>query len=97
MANPYAASKHLIESIPHPNVVFMRFHTVYNEEARTGMFFDKLFKGTLEYVTDHERDFIHRDDLLDAIEIIINTNNNSNTTNTPSSSSPNTSALPNPW
>lgn len=73
--NPYAASKHLIESIPHPNVVFMRFHTVYNEEARTGMFFDKLFKGTLEYVTDHERDFIHRDDLLDAIEIIINRDN----------------------
>lgn len=70
--NPYAASKCVIESIPHPDVVFMRFHTVYSNESRSGMFFDKLLTGNLEYVTNHERDFIHVDDLCRAIYIILN-------------------------
>lgn len=69
--NPYAASKCVIESIPHPNVVFMRFHTVYSEESRSGMFFDKLINGSLKYVTEHERDFIHIDDLYRAIHILL--------------------------
>ena len=70
--NPYAASKHLIERIPHPHACFLRFHTVYSDAARTGMFFDKLFAGTLEYVTEHERDFIHLDDMVAALHAIIN-------------------------
>lgn len=70
--NPYAATKHIIESIPHSNSCFMRFHTVYSETPRKGMFFDKLLKNSLEYVTDHERDFIHIDDLCDAILLILN-------------------------
>jgi nucleoside-diphosphate-sugar epimerase len=70
--NPYAASKHVIESIPHPNVCFMRLHTVYGPVPREGMFFDKLLKGTLEYVTDHERDFIHIDDVCEAITLLLN-------------------------
>ena len=69
--NPYAASKHIIEYIPHPNVCFMRFHTTYGDNPRKKMFFDKLFNNKLEYVTDHKRDFIHIEDLMDAIEIII--------------------------
>jgi nucleoside-diphosphate-sugar epimerase len=69
--NPYAASKHVIESIPHSNVCFMRFHTVYGPNPRKDMFFDKLLKGTLEYVTTHERDFIHVDDVCDAIQLLI--------------------------
>lgn len=70
--NPYAASKHIIESIPHNNVCFMRLHTVYGSNPRKGMFFDKLINGTLEYVTDHQRDFIHVDDVCRAIELLIN-------------------------
>jgi len=70
--NPYAASKHVIESIPHNNAVFMRFHTVYGPAPRSGMFFDKLINGTLEYVTEHSRDFVHVDDVCSAIEILIN-------------------------
>lgn len=69
--NPYAASKHCIETIPHSNVAFMRFHTVYNESARSGMFFDKLMQGKLEYVTNHYRDFIHLEDLCKAICTVI--------------------------
>lgn len=70
--NPYAASKYVIESIPHPDVVFMRFHTVYSEKSRAGMFFDKLLNNKLDYVTNHERDFIHVNDLCRAINLLIN-------------------------
>lgn len=69
--NPYAASKHIIESIPHDNACFMRFHTVYGPSPRKNMFFDKLLNDKLEYVTNHERDFIHIDDMIRAIEILI--------------------------
>tara|TARA_A100001388_G_scaffold137947_1_gene102250 strand:+ start:283 stop:1002 length:720 start_codon:yes stop_codon:yes gene_type:complete len=69
--NPYAASKNVIEYIPHPNCCFMRFHTVYGPIPRANMFFDKLLNNKLEYVTAHKRDFIHIEDLMDAIEIIM--------------------------
>ena len=69
--NPYAASKHIIESIPHNNVCFMRLHTVYGPNPRKDMFFDKLLKNNLEYITDHQRDFIHIDDVCAAIEVLI--------------------------
>jgi nucleoside-diphosphate-sugar epimerase len=70
--NPYAASKHIIESIPHTNVCFMRLHTVYGPTPRKGMFFDKLLTGTLEYVTNHTRDFIHIDDVCNAMCLLMN-------------------------
>tara|TARA_A100001201_G_scaffold117547_1_gene101156 strand:+ start:892 stop:1626 length:735 start_codon:yes stop_codon:yes gene_type:complete len=69
--NPYSATKYIMEQIPHDDICYMRFHTVYNDSARTGMFFDKLFKGTVEYITEHERDFIHLEDMLDALESLI--------------------------
>lgn len=69
--NPYAASKNAIEYIPHPNSVVMRFHTVYSDTPRFNMFFDKLLNGKLEYVTNHKRDFLHIEDLCDAILTII--------------------------
>lgn len=69
--NPYAASKHVIEYIPHPNVCFMRFHTVYGPSPRANMFFDKLLNNKLEYVTAHKRDFIHIEDLCDGIELLM--------------------------
>ena len=52
----------------------MRFHTVYGPVPRANMFFDKLLNNKLEYVTAHKRDFIHIEDLCDAIEIIMNSN-----------------------
>jgi nucleoside-diphosphate-sugar epimerase len=70
--NPYAGTKYLAEQIPHGNVCHMRFHTVYNESARSGMFFDKLFDRALKYITKHERDFIHLEDMCDAIEALVN-------------------------
>ena len=70
--NPYAASKNIIEYIPHDNCCFMRFHTVYGPVPRANMFFDKLLNNKLEYVTNHKRDFIHIEDLCEAMEIIMN-------------------------
>ena len=69
--NPYAASKYVAESIPHKNVVFMRFHTVYSSTPRKGMLFDRLINNELEYTTNHKRDFIHVDDICSAIKKLI--------------------------
>ena len=35
------------------------------------MFIQKLLDGKLEYVTTHYRDFIHVEDVCDAIELLI--------------------------
>lgn len=74
--NPYAASKYIMEELAERynagNILGMRFHTVYSEDCpRENMFFNKLRNGTLDYVTRHYRDFIHLEDVLDAIEILI--------------------------
>jgi len=69
--NPYAGSKYVAESIPHKNVVFMRFHTVYSITPRKGMLFDKLINNELTYTTNHRRDFIHVNDICSAIKKLI--------------------------
>ena len=72
--NPYAASKHILEELAerYPNTLGMRLHTVWSETPRKGMLLDKLFNNDLEYVTNHHRDFIHINDVCDAIQILIN-------------------------
>jgi nucleoside-diphosphate-sugar epimerase len=71
--NPYAASKYILEELAarYKDALGLRLHTVYGNTSRPGMFFDKLLNGTLEYVTNHYRDFVHIEDVLDAIEILI--------------------------
>ena len=73
--NPYAASKYILEELAtrYDSTLGMRFHTVYSDTPRKGMFFDKLFNNQLEYVTRHYRDFVHINDVIDAIEILIAT------------------------
>jgi len=72
--NPYAASKYLIEelAVKYPNTLGVRLHTVYSNNPRKGMFLDKLLHNKLEYVTTHYRDFIHINDVCDALQILIN-------------------------
>lgn len=71
--NPYAASKYILEELAerHSNNLGLRFHTVYSDTPRKGMFLEKLLNNTLEYTTNHHRDFVHLEDVLDAIEILI--------------------------
>lgn len=74
--NPYAASKFLMEiaASKYTNTLGMRFHTVYSANPRKGMFMQKLIDKELQYTTNHFRDFIHLEDLCDAIELLIPTN-----------------------
>ena len=69
--NPYAASKYCVEEAAerYVNTLGMRFHTVYSDVPRKGMFIQKLIDGELEYTTNHYRDFIHISDLCDAVEL----------------------------
>jgi nucleoside-diphosphate-sugar epimerase len=71
--NVYAKSKHVMEEMAayHPNALGMRFHTVYSDTPRKGMFMDKLIHGTLEYTTNHLRDFIHMDDIISATTFLM--------------------------
>lgn len=71
--NPYAASKLCIEKAASRciNTLGMRFHTVYSENSRPGMFIQKLKDNTLTYTTNHYRDFIHIEDLCQAILLCI--------------------------
>jgi nucleoside-diphosphate-sugar epimerase len=72
--NPYAASKYCMEEAAsrYHNTLGMRFHTVYSSNPRKGMFLQKLIDGELEYTTNHYRDFIHIEDLCDAIMLLVN-------------------------
>ena len=72
--NPYAASKYIIEEAAacYVNTLCMRFHTVFSDVPRKGMFMQRLIDGELEYTTTHYRDFIHISDLCDAIELCMN-------------------------
>jgi nucleoside-diphosphate-sugar epimerase len=74
--NPYAASKYILEELAarYTDTLGMRFHTVYSDTPRPDMFFDKLLTGKLEYTTRHYRDFVHINDVLDAIDILIKKN-----------------------
>jgi len=74
--NPYAASKYIVEEAAsrHEDNLGMRFHTVWSDTPRSGMFLDKFFNNKLEYITNHYRDFIHISDVCTAIELCIKSN-----------------------
>ncbi len=68
--NPYAASKKAVEALAqsysHVESIGMRFHTVW--PGREDMLYKRLQKGESIMVNaDHTRDWIHVDDLCEAI------------------------------
>ena len=70
--NPYAMSKHYMETIAPHNALAMRFTTVYGPGAREKMLIPKILKDDVDYINvDHSRDFIHIQDLLTAIGTLI--------------------------
>lgn len=71
--NPYANSKRVMEELAPENSLGMRFHTVYSDEPREGMLFWLIKNNKLNYITEHSRDFIHVEDLCDAIIILLQT------------------------
>jgi len=72
--NPYAMSKHAIEQIAPPNSLGMRFTTVYGPNGREQMLIPKILRNDIQWInTNHKRDFIHIEDLMSAIHLLINT------------------------
>ena len=73
--NPYAASKYVIEENAerYVDTLGMRIHTVYDSKPRKGMFVQKVLDKQLEYVTNHYRDFVHVEDVCDAILLLMKT------------------------
>ena len=70
--SPYGISKKINEETAFPGQVGLRFTTVYGGTgAQRGMFMDKIKDGSLKYATKHIRDFIHIDDVIDAIDRIM--------------------------
>ena len=71
--NPYAMSKYSMEQIAPDNAIGMRFTTVYGPGGREGMLIPKLIRNEVKYINvDHFRDFIHVEDLMIAIKMLIN-------------------------
>ena len=70
--NPYAMSKYSLEQIAPKNSLGMRFTTVYGPKAKPNMLIPKILRNDVQYVnTNHKRDFIHIDDLMSAIDILM--------------------------
>jgi len=71
--SPYGISKKVNEETAFPGQVALRFTTVYGGAgANRGMFMDNLKDGSLKWVTNHVRDFVHIDDVTRAIALIMN-------------------------
>lgn len=69
--SPYGVSKKVNEITAFSGQVGLRFTTVYGPGARDTMFITKLINGTLKYCTTHTRDFIHVDDVIEAITLLM--------------------------
>ena len=70
--NPYAITKKANELMAPPNSVGMRFFNVWAEEnSRPDMLYRMLQENTAKYITRHERDYIHVDDVCSAIAYLI--------------------------
>jgi len=70
--NPYAMSKYYMETIAPENSIGMRFTTVYGPGARESMLIPRLLRNDVPYINvDHTRDFIHVNDILTAIGLLL--------------------------
>ena len=71
--SPYGTSKLMTEMSAQPGQVGMRFTTVYGKGGRDTMLTAKIQNGTLKHCTNHIRDFVDVEDVIDAIMIFVNT------------------------
>ena len=71
--SPYGTSKKVNEETAFAGQTALRFTTVYGSGARESMFIGKLLRGEVKHLTNHIRDFIHVDDVVDAILLLLYT------------------------
>ena len=69
--SPYGVSKKVNEETAFEGQVGLRFTTVYGKGARDTMLIGRLVNGTAKYLTNHVRDFIHVDDVVEAICVLM--------------------------
>ena len=70
--NPYAMSKYSMEQIAPKNSVGMRFTTVYGPGARETMLIPRILRNDVPYINvNHKRDFIHVDDVISSILLLL--------------------------
>ena len=66
-------SKYSMEQLDHTNSVGMRFTTVYGPGARKNMLIPKILNADVDYLNvNHIRDFIHVNDIVSAVEVMMN-------------------------
>lgn len=69
--SPYATTKMVCEQIAPDYTLGLRFHTVYGEDSRPDMLYDKLKRREVEYITNHTRDWTHVEDVCSAIDLCL--------------------------
>ena len=73
--NPYAFSKFSLEQLAPEKSLGMRFTTTYGPNARQQMLIPSIIRNEVPYINiDHSRDFIHVDDLCNAVVMLIDKN-----------------------
>ncbi len=70
--SPYGTSKKINELTAYPGQIGLRFTTVYGSGARDTMLIPRILNNTLKYTTNHRRDFIYINDVIDAIMFFVN-------------------------
>ena len=70
--SPYGTTKRVLEEISYSGQIGLRFETVFGEGSSAFGLYTKIKNNTLEYKTNHIRDFIHVDDIADCIKMFIN-------------------------
>ena len=69
--SPYATTKKVMEQIAPSNTLGLRFHTVYGDDSRPDMLYDKLKRQDVSYITNHTRDWTHVFDVCSAIDLCL--------------------------
>jgi len=69
--SPYGQSKKEMEEVAKPGQVGLRFTTTYGKKPRKGMLFDYIVNNKVKYKTNHKRDFIYINDVVNAILLFV--------------------------
>lgn len=70
--SPYGTTKKVLEELSYTGQIGLRFETVFGEGSSAFGLYTKIKNKTLSYKTNHIRDFVHVDDIVECIKMMIN-------------------------
>ena len=75
--SPYGTSKKVMEDMAnvYGRFVGLRFSNVYGDNGRETMLLPLMLNGKLKYSTNHTRDFVHVNDVVDCIKLFLKMDN----------------------